>query len=257
MNDPDALDTQEAIKAMENEMDPEDPTQDDEDEAEFSVSERKLLWGVIIVLGVFALLEGAVIVNWGARIRSMERGGPGGAPDGGALFAGGGGGGQGPGVSAGGGGMVAGQAAVRQVTEAFAKEHEIDAEVTKKIVALMGETEAELESIPQRQRSGEIDATEAGEVMELQWERRKTESRELLGEELAAELESVLSGGASGGAMGMAPPGAPPEGGVPPEGMEPGALPPDPANPAAAPPEIIAPGGEPPVPPSEAGAPPK
>ncbi len=245
MNDPDALDTQEAIKAMEDEIEPEDPTEDDEDEAEFSVSERKLLWGVIIVLGVFALLEGAVIVNWGSRIRSMERGGPGG-PDGGALFAGGGGSAD-PGISAGPGGMVAGQTAVRQVTEEFGIEKELDEETRRKLVELMGETEAELESIPQRQRSGEIDANDAADVMQEQWDRRKKEARELIGEDLAAELESIMSGGE----VAMTPPTAPPAEG------DPDAAPPELVDPDAAPPEIVEPNGQPPVPPSEAGAPPE
>jgi hypothetical protein len=236
-----------------------DTYDDEDDEHEIPINERKLLWSIVIVLAIFSVIEGLTIVSWGSRIRRLEQGA---GPVGTASIGGGGGGalggggaafqpGAGPsGVDVGSGHtMVAGRAAVMQRVEEFITANELEAAMAESLRVLMEDSERKLEELPSKEAAGEIAADERVTILREELDRREQEAEKLLGEELAAKLTDVLTSGPVGGP----PTGAAGDLGPAPGGGDKGPAPGGPGGPAGpgGPGGPAGPGG-----PGDPGAPP-
>ena len=211
----------------------EDSLDEEDDEYEIPINERKLLWTVVAVLAVFAVVEGLTIVSWGSRIRRLEQQVQGGVA---VAQTGGGGGGQGAsqggpppgggekgpppggGDAVGGGGdgslpppMVTGRAAEMMRVDEFIVEKELDEAMAESLRVLMEDSERKLEALPTKEATGEITSAERITILEGELVRREQEAFKLLGDELATALQAKLTtGGVKAGAEGSAPPPPPP-----------------------------------------------
>ena len=169
---------------------------DETEDEGVSSSERKLLWAVIVLLTIAALVQAAWIlrgrleageaslamVNTPASERNTHD--PvAQAPDAGQP------------VTPNAGGMVAGQDNVRRVAEAFVAAREIEAAVGAEVVEVLVQSERQIETLPSRVQSGDIEADQVGVLGSEEIARRQSEMQRLLGPELAADLARVLSGG--------------------------------------------------------------
>jgi len=173
-------------------------------EQENALTERKLLWSIVIVLSVFTLLEGVTILSWGSRIRRLEQQiGPvqvpqarisedwtpsqDGRPQPTER--------QTPTVVDNEHEVVAGRSIVMMRVEEFATEHDLDAATTSALRELMDESERMLEKLPAREKSGEISGEQRVQMLEEELDRRKRATAEMLGEEMAGKLLDKLSQG--------------------------------------------------------------
>ena len=193
----------------------EDSVEEEDDEYEIPINERKLLWTVVAVLAVFAVVEGLTIVSWGSRIRRLEqqlqspgmvsRGGGGGGdrgPDSGGPPPGGGEiGGDNGGV----GGdtsppppMVTGRAAVMMRVDEFIVENTLEEAMAESLRVLMEDSERKLEALPTKEATGEITASERITILEGELVRREQEAEKLLGADLAGKLQLKLTTGGGG-----------------------------------------------------------
>lgn len=172
-------------------------------EPELPLTERKLLWSIVIVLAVFSLLEGVTILSWGSRIRRLEQQvGPVHVP-------------QAanderthpqdqrpqtvqrdiPAVKDNEHDAVAGRSVVLMRVDEFAVENELDESTAAALRELMDKSERLLEKLPAREESGEISGEQRVQMLEEELDRRKRATAEMLGEEMAGKLLDKLSQG--------------------------------------------------------------
>ena len=173
-------------------------------EAEVPLSERKLLWSIVIVLAVFSLLEGVTILSWGSRIRRLEQQvGPVHVPQ--AAVGDDRSASQGqrpqpgqhdiPEVKDNEHDAIAGRSVVLLRVDEFAVENGLDEATAQALRELMDESEQLLEKLPAREKSGEISGEQRVQMLEEELDRRKRATAEMLGEEMAGKLLDKLSQG--------------------------------------------------------------
>jgi len=171
---------------------------------EVPLSERKLLWSIVIVLAVFCLLEGITILSWGSRIRRLEQQvGPihvpqaavtddwsqpqDGRPQPAQRET--------PTVKDNEHEVIAGRAVVLMRVDEFCTENNLDDETAVALRTLVDDSEQMLEKLPAREKSGEISGEQRVQMLEEELERRKRATAEMLGEEMAGKLLDKLSEG--------------------------------------------------------------